>query len=141
MTVRLSLHAALRKKRRDLVEKIETVVKSSTEYDQELIRQITRTRYDSEVARSVEEQSKAEDNLRIQLNHLIAQTGNWPELTANHSFKKLLEAIETVENEIGLARRYYNALVREHNIRCEVFPSSVFASLLKMKQFQVLRLN
>ena len=122
------------KKRRDLVERLEGVVKSSSGYDQELIKNLTRTRYDSEVARAVPQQAGAEMAFVGALHRILDHVT--PSLTADESFQSLRKAIEKTEEEVEMSRRYYNAVVREHNTRCTVFPSSLFANLLKMQQFE-----
>lgn len=123
------------KKRRDLVERLEGVVKSSTNHDQQLLRELTRTRYDSEVARTVNLQASAEEAFTATLHQILDSPEAFAGLTADDNFKKLRDAIEKTEDDIGLARRYYNAVVRDHNNKCVTFPSSFFANIMKMGQF------
>ena len=44
------------------------------------------------------------------------------------SFLELQTALTDVEDALQNARRYYNAVVRDLNTRCEAFPSNLVAS-------------
>ena len=61
------------------------------------------------------------------LIRLFAVAENYPDLKASQNFVELQRALETTENEIGLARRYYNGAVRNLNVMVESFPSNLIA--------------
>ena len=42
--------------------------------------------------------------------------------------------LSKVEEELALARRYYNGTVREYNIKVESFPNSLVASAFGFKE-------
>jgi len=46
-----------------------------------------------------------------------------------------------IENEIQLARRYYNGTVRDLNILVESFPSNLFASLFGFRKARFLEIE
>jgi LemA protein len=52
---------------------------------------------------------------------------NYPDLKANANFAQLQATLGEIEEEIQLARRYYNGAVRNLNIAVESFPSNLIA--------------
>jgi LemA protein len=56
------------------------------------------------------------------------------ELRNNADFDPSQRAIEKTNIELDGARRYFNALVRDYNIKVERLPSAIYAMLLKMKK-------
>ena len=61
------------------------------------------------------------------LGRLFAVMENYPQLRANENVMQLQNTLTALEDEIQLARRYYNGTVREYNTRTEVFPASIIA--------------
>ena len=51
----------------------------------------------------------------------------YPALTADKSFLNLQRELAAVENALQDARRYYNATVRELNLKVETLPSALIA--------------
>ena len=62
------------------------------------------------------------------LGKLMAVAENYPDLKASQNFVEFQNALEETENEISLARRYYNGAARNLNIAVESFPSNLIAS-------------
>ena len=54
---------------------------------------------------------------------------SYPDLKANENFINLQNTLNQTEGEIAQSRKYYNAVVREYNDRCQMFPSSIIASM------------
>lgn len=54
---------------------------------------------------------------------------NYPELKANENFLNLQNTLSELEQDIQMARRYYNGAVREYNNMIQVFPNNLFASM------------
>ena len=46
---------------------------------------------------------------------------------------ELQQALQTIEDQIQLARRYYNGAVRQLNIHVEQFPSNIVAGMFGFK--------
>ena len=57
-----------------------------------------------------------------------------PDLNKTAEFNRIMQDLEKAEFEFKGAIRYYNALVREHNILVETFPSAIVAILLRFKK-------
>ena len=78
-------------------------------------------------ARGLDEADKAIQAMMILSNDQI-------ELRNNADFDPAQRAIEKTNIEIDGARRYFNALVRDYNMKVERVPSALFALLLRMKK-------
>ena len=60
---------------------------------------------------------------------LLVAAEKYPDLKASENFGKLQAELSTVEDEIQMARRYYNGAVRNLNIMIESIPSNFVAQL------------
>jgi LemA protein len=60
---------------------------------------------------------------------LFAVAENYPELKASEQFTGLQNSLNTIEDNIQNARRYYNAVVRDFNTRVQSFPSNILAGM------------
>ncbi len=63
------------------------------------------------------------------LRYVFAISDAYPELKANTNFLGLQQELSDTENKIQAARRFYNANVRDLNIKIESFPSNIFAGI------------
>jgi LemA protein len=71
----------------------------------------------------------AEAGLTQSLGKLLAIAENYPDLKANTNFLELQRELSDTENKIQAARRFYNANVRDLNIKTETFPSNIIANM------------
>lgn len=69
----------------------------------------------------------AEDDLRYSLKTLFFLSESYPNLKADKSFARLQTTLADIEDAIQLARRYYNATVRNYNTAVDTFPGNIIA--------------
>ncbi len=117
------------KKRYDLVPAIVKTVKGYSKHEKELQEEVTRLRSEGEGAETVKSQEAAESRLGRSIGQLLVIAESYPELKADQNFLKLQRQISEVEDQIQMARRYYNGAVRDFNILVESFPSNLIAQL------------
>jgi len=115
------------KRRSDLVENLVETVKGYATHEKELFTQVTEARTAATRAGTVQERAQAENALTLTLRSLFAVAENYPELKANENFLNLQNTLSQLENEIQMARRYYNGSVRDYNTTIQVFPNSLLA--------------
>ena len=72
-------------------------------------------------------QAKAENLLSGALGKLFAIAEAYPELKASENYRQLQQSLATLEDEIQMARRYYNGAAREQNDRVRQFPGNLVA--------------
>ena len=116
------------KRRYELIPNLVETVKGYAAHEQKTFAEVTQARSQAMQASGPGEKSAAEGNLSRVLKSLFAVAEAYPELRANQNFLSLQEELSNLENAIQNARRYYNAVVRDLNTRCEAFPSNVVAS-------------
>jgi len=118
------------KRRYDLIPNLVNTVKGYAKHEKELFENVTKARTSAISAQGVTEQGKSENMLTGALKSLFAVAENYPDLKANENFLNLQNELTDTENKIQAARRFYNANVRDYNIKIEVFPTNMMASTL-----------
>jgi LemA protein len=86
------------------------------------------------------ERGQKEGELTAALGRLFAVAEAYPDLKANENFIGLQDDLSETEDQIQLARRYYNGTVRDMNILVESFPSNIVANnfnFSKAKFFEI----
>ena len=69
---------------------------------------------------------------RLALGRLFALAENYPDLKASGNFLDLQQQLSELENEIQMARRYYNGAVRNLNTLVQSFPSNLVAARVRL---------
>ena len=121
------------KRRSDLIPNLVETVKGYATHEKELFTKVTELRTEALKAGSLQERAKTENMLSDALKSVIAVAENYPELKASENFLELQHELTDTEDKIQAARRFYNGLVRDFNIRIEVFPSNILAGSLGFK--------
>ena len=79
------------------------------------------------------QKENSENQITENLKHLFAVAEQYPKLKSNEQFKELSNNLVDIENTLQVARRYYNATVRDYNIALHSFPSNLLATFLNLK--------
>ena len=122
------------KKRNDLIPNLIETVKAYAGHEKEVLENITKSRNLAQNANSVTDQNSAENALRNSMMNLFAVAENYPDLKANQNFLQMQNDLSSIEEEIEMARRYYNGTVRENNIAIESFPSNIVAGMFNFNK-------
>lgn len=128
------------KKRYDLIPNLVETVKGYAKHESETLEKVISARNKAASANTVEESADAERALAGSLKSLLAIVESYPDLKANTNFMELQEQLKQTENDIANARKYYNAVVRQFNTKCETFPSVLIAGIVgftKKPMFEV----
>lgn len=104
------------KRRTDLIPNLIDTAKGYADHERSLFEDIVKLRNASMSAASVKSQENAERDLSGALSRLIALKEAYPDLKANQNFLKLQEQLAEIEDQLQMARRYYNGSVRNLNI-------------------------
>ncbi len=122
------------KKRYDLVPNLAEAVRAYAAHEKALFDKLSEARFAAAGAPSPAEKTKAENALTEAVRGLFAVAEAYPDLKASEEFMKLQQQLRELEDSIEEARRTYNAVVREFNIRIESFPSNVIATWFEFKK-------
>ncbi len=117
------------KKRYDLIPNLVNTVKGYATHEKETFTAVIEARNQAMSATTREGIKAGNDALSSTLGRLFALSESYPELKANQNFLELMDELQVVEGEIAESRKYYNAIVRQFNTRCEVIPHSIVASI------------
>ncbi len=119
------------KRRADLVPNLVTTVQGYATHERTLFDEVARLRTEAGRIREddVKARAKAESQLSTAVGRLIALAESYPDLKASENFGKLQAELAKVEDELQMARRYYNGAARNLNIMVESFPSNFIAQL------------
>ena len=115
------------KRRYELIPNLVETVKGYAQHEQSTFQGVTEARTRAMAAQSPAERATAEGGLQQALKSLFAVAEAYPELKANQNFLSLQGELSNLEDAIQKARRYYNAVVRDLNNKCEAFPSNLVA--------------
>jgi LemA protein len=131
------------KRRTDLIPNMLETVKGYMGHERETLEAVVKARADATAAANgtPEQRAAAEGILSGALGKLLAIAEAYPDLKANTTFLEFQEALQTVEDEIQLSRRYYNGAARNLNIAVESFPSNVVANAFKFEKMEYFELE
>jgi len=115
------------KRRHDLIPQLVEAVKGYRDYEQRLLEHITELRARCLSIEQIKPRGEAETELSHELKSFLAIAEAYPDLKANEQFLNLQRTLASVEDDIQLARRYYNGTVRDFNVEVESFPSLLVA--------------
>jgi len=122
------------KRRHNLIPNLVASVKGYSQYEKNLLDQITQKRSEAVKVENIKEKAPAESDLSGMLKNLFIAVENYPELKANQNFLDLQNQLVEIEDQLQYARRYYNGAVRNYNVRVESFPSNIIAGIFNYKQ-------
>lgn len=118
------------KKRFDLIPNLEIVVKGYTEHEKTTLEDITAMRSKLSEKMTVSSRQKEEDKFSALIKDIVVSVENYPELKASENFAQFQNALVKIEEEIEMARRYYNGTTRNYNALIQKFPNNILASIL-----------
>lgn len=124
------------KRRYNLIPNLVETVKGYAAHEKEVFEKVTEARTRAMGAQSVAERAQAENALSQTLKSLFAVAENYPELKASTNFLELQRELRDTEDKIQAARRFYNANVRDLNIKIQTFPTNIVASLFGFKKME-----
>jgi LemA protein len=104
------------KRRTDLVPKLVETVKAYAAHERAVFEEVAAMRASSMAAQDVSGQASAARALQASLGKLFAVAEAYPELKANKNFLALQQQLADIEDQLQMARRYYDGTVRNLNI-------------------------
>ena len=128
------------KRRSNLIPNLVETVKGYMGHERDLLTKVTELRAQSMSAREVAEKGRLEGLLSRSLANIFAVAEGYPDLKANQNFLELQTELSAIEEQIQMARRYYNGTVRNLNIKVESFPSNIIAGMfnfIKAEFFEI----
>ena len=122
------------KRRYSLIPNLVEIVKGYMKYEAQTLNEIVSLRNTAINQTNPQQKEGSENKITEHLMHVFAVAEKYPDVKANEQFKELATNLVDIENTLQLARRYYNATVRDYNIAIHSFPSNLVASFMRIKE-------
>lgn len=128
------------KKRHDLIPNVLTIAQKFMDHEKSLLTEITalRTKAESPInpadADALKQKFAAEAQLDNKMKSLFVAVENYPTLKSDTVMVQAQQTYNEVEEHISAARRFYNSAVTELNNAVKVFPGSIVAGMLAIKE-------
>ena len=118
------------KKRFDLIPNLVNTVKGYAAHESGTFEKVIQARNAaaSVPPANVGQTAQANSVLDGAVRGLLAVAESYPDLKANQNFLELQKALQDIESDLGNARRYYNATVRDYNTSIQQFPGVIVAN-------------
>lgn len=131
------------KRRANLIPNMLETVKGYMSHERETLEAVTAARAAVQGAEEAgpAERGRLEGILSGALGRLMAVAESYPDLKANTTFLEFQGALQDVENEVQLSRRYYNGAVRNLNVAVESFPSNIVANMFNFVKAEYFELE
>lgn len=120
------------KKRFELIPALVEAVKGYNIHETETLVRIVNQRTAS--GKTTQEMNENDRSLSGLIKNFRISIEAYPDLKANFQFEHLMKQLSVVEEELAMARRYYNGAVRDLNTKIEVFPTVLFAPILGFRK-------
>ena len=114
-------------RRADLIPNLVEVVKKYTNYEGQVLTDITKARASVGSASNPAELQAAGTAMDSALSRLLAVVENYPNLKANEQYLSLQDELAGTENRIKTERDNYNSAVRDFNVKVRTFPTNMIA--------------
>lgn len=124
------------KRRYDLVPNLVETVRGYAKHEESTFEKVVEARSIAMgvTSNDITMKAQAENVLTSSLKSLFALAESYPDLKANQNFLELQNSLNDIEDAIQNSRRYYNAVVKDYNVQCEVFPSVIVAKFFSFNK-------
>src|SRR5262245_13379907 len=121
------------RRRADLVPNLIETVKAYAGHERGVLEDVVTARSAGASATGVQGQAEAAKALTAALGRLFVLAESYPQLKADKNFLKLQEQLAEIEDQLQMARRYFNGATRDYNTLTQSFPDVIVAGLLGFK--------
>jgi LemA protein len=116
------------KRRADLIPNLVETVKGYATHERETFDELTKMRSQAG-SQDPAQRAAAETAITAAIGKVMAVAEAYPDLKASANFQALQKDLSDLEDQIQLARRYYNGAVRNFNVSVQQFPSNLVANM------------
>lgn len=129
------------KRRSDLIPNLLETVKGYAAHERGVMEKVTSLRAQSQEAKSPTDRAKIEGQMSAALANLFAVAENYPDLKASQNFQELQKSLSDIEEQLQMARRFYNGAVRELNVSIQSFPGNMVAGMFHFMPMEFFELE
>jgi LemA protein len=115
------------KRRADLIPNLTATVQGYAAHEKTTFDELTRLRAQTGT-QDVAQRAQTEAAITAAIGKVMAVAEAYPDLKASANFQQLQHDLSDIEDQIQMARRYYNGAARDFNVLIGQFPSNVVAN-------------
>src|SRR6201996_4491646 len=115
------------KRRADLIPNLVETVKGYASHERGTFDELTKLRSQTGT-QDVAQRAQTEAAITAAIGKVMAVAEAYPDPKASANFQQLQHDLSDIEDQIQMARRYYNGAVRDFNVTIGQFPSNVVAN-------------
>lgn len=124
------------KRRANLIPNLVETVKGYATHERTTLDELTKLRGMAQTmsgsgtpnAAEIDARAQTERQITAMIGKVMAVAEAYPDLKASANFQSLQNDLAEIEDQIQLARRYYNGAVRDYNVMTEQVPSNIIAN-------------
>jgi len=129
------------KRRADLIPNLVETVKGYAAHERTTFDELARLRSQGQGHADPAARAQTEQAITAAIGKIMAVAEAYPELKASANFQALQSDLGVIEDQIQMARRYYNGAVRDFNVMIEQFPSNFIAGFGSFKPAQFFQID
>lgn len=129
------------KRRFDLIPNLVNTVKGSTNFESSTLEKVIAARSAAMNAKTPGQIGDADMALRGALSGFFALAESYPDLKSNQNFIALQNELSDTENKIQAARRFYNSVVGDYNLKLQTVPTNIFAKMFSFSEAEFFELG
>jgi LemA protein len=122
------------RRRADLIPNLVETVKAYAAHERGVLDDVTARRSSILAAGNPADKAVADRALQGSLGRLFAVAEAYPQLKADQNFLALQGQLADTEDQLQMARRYYNGTVRDFNVSIQSFPDVLIARALGYRE-------
>jgi LemA protein len=115
------------KRRADLIPNLVETVKGYASHESGTFEQLAKLRTQGQGQSDPAQRAQTEAAITAAIGKIMAVAEAYPQLRASENFQALQKDLADIEDQIQMARRYYNGTVRDYNVVIQQFPSNLIA--------------
>jgi LemA protein len=123
-------------RRTDLYSSVVKTIEGSANFEKSTLTQViaarasaTQVKVDINDPQSLAKYQAAQGQLQSAFGRLMAVAEAYPNLKTTQSFQDFQTQIEGTENRINVARKDFNEVVNQYNLKVKIFPNNIFARM------------
>ena len=129
------------KRRYDLIPNLVETVKGYASHEKETLDAVVKARSAAMGAQAPAAKAQAEGMLAGALKSLFALAEAYPDLKAQSGFQQLQDTLHDIEGDVARSRQYYNAIVRDYNIKTQTVPTNLIANAFRFDEREFFELE
>ncbi|HWD28082.1 MAG TPA: LemA family protein [Rhizomicrobium sp.] len=130
------------KRRADLIPNLVETVKGYATHERTTFDELAAMRSGAgTTSQDPAQRAAAETAITAAIGKVMAVAEAYPELKASANFQDLQKDLADIEDQIQMARRYYNGAVRNLNVSVQQFPSNIVAGMTGFQPAQFFQID